>query len=83
MPIFKRRDMNKGEGSAPGLEQCEIVDAAQGTHSLKVGEVTIAPNTRLARHIHPNTEEAMIILEGKLDVLLGSERRTLGPATRF
>ena len=79
MPIFKREDMNKREGSAPGLEVSSIVDAAQGTHSLNIGEITIAPNTRLARHIHTNTEEAMVILEGTLDVLLGSERKTLGP----
>ena len=79
MPIFKRQDMNKREGSAPGLEVSGIVDAAQGTHSLNIGEVTIAPNTRLPRHIHTNTEEAMVILEGTLDVVLGSERKTLGP----
>ena len=79
MPIIKRQDMNKTEGSSPGLEECEIADAAQGTNFLKIGEVTIAPNTRLPRHIHTNTEEAILILEGTLDVLLGSERKTLGP----
>ena len=79
MPIFKKEDMNIKEGSAPGLEECDIVDAAQGSHSLKIGEVTIAPNTRLPRHIHTNTEEAIVILDGTLDVLLGSERRTVGP----
>ena len=79
MPIIKKQDMHKGEGSAPGLEERDIVDAAQGSHSLKIGEVTIAPNTRVPRHIHTNTEEAMVILEGTLDVLVGSERRTLGP----
>ena len=33
MPIFKRQDMNKREGSDPGLEISGIVDAAQGSHS--------------------------------------------------
>ena len=79
MPIIKRQDMNRREGSAPGLEECDIVDAAQGTHSLKIGEMTLAPNTRLPRHIHTNTEEAIVILEGTVDVVLGSERKTLGP----
>ncbi len=79
MPILKREDMSKGEGAAPGLEVRHIADAAQGTDSLNIGEVTIAPKTRLPRHIHTNTEEVMIILEGTLDVLLGSERKTLGP----
>ena len=45
----------------------------------RLGEVTIKPNTRLPRHIHPNTEEVMIILEGTLDVLVGGERKTCGP----
>ena len=79
MPIFKRQDMNRKDGSAPGLEICLIVGAVQGTHTLHIGEVTIAPNSRVPRHIHTNTEEAMVILEGALDVLVGSERRTLGP----
>ena len=81
MPIFKKQDMSRREGSAPGLEVCEIVDAEQGTDSLKIGEVTIAPNTRVPRHIHTNTEEAMVVLEGTLDVLLGSERMTIGPGS--
>jgi len=34
---------------------------------------------RVPRHIHPNTEEAMIILEGTLDVVLGNQRMTVGP----
>ncbi len=79
MPIIKRQDMNRREGSGPGLTICEIADAEQGTHSLRIGEVTIAPNTRLPRHIHTNTEEAMVLLEGTLDVVLGSERMTISP----
>ena len=79
MPIIKKEDANRREGSAPGLEVCEIVDVEQGTQSLKVGEVTIAPNTRVPRHIHTNTEEAMIVLEGTLDALVGSQRMTIGP----
>ena len=79
MPIIKRQDMNRREGSGPGLTVCEIADAEQGAHSLRVGEVTIAPNTRLPRHLHTNTEEAMVLLEGTLDVVLGSQRMTIGP----
>jgi quercetin dioxygenase-like cupin family protein len=79
MPIFKKQDMNKQEGTAPGLEILQIVDQAQGTHALKMGEVTIAPNSRLARHIHPNTEEAIVVLEGNLVAMLGRERATISP----
>ena len=79
MPIFKRDDMNQREGSAPGLGVREIADSKQGTESLRVGEVTIAPNTRVPRHTHTNTEEVMVVLEGTLDVLVGSQRMTIGP----
>ena len=79
MPIIKKHDITPREGSSPGLEVSDLVDAAQGSHALKIGELTIAPNARVPRHIHPNTEEAMIILEGTLDVVLGDQRTTVGP----
>ena len=79
MPIIKKEDNNTRHGSSPGLEVRDIVGAEQGTHALKIGEVTIAPNTRLPRHIHTNTEEAMVVLEGTLDVVVGRERMTIGP----
>ena len=79
MPIIKKQDNNTREGSIPGLEVRDIVGAEQGTHALKIGEVTIAPNTRLPRHIHTNTEETMVVLEGTLDAVVGREKKTIGP----
>lgn len=79
MPIINKELVTKREESSPGLDSRILVDADQGSQSLKIGELTIAPNTRLPRHIHPNTEEAMIILEGTLDVVLGRDRTTVGP----
>ncbi len=79
MPIIKKQDNNTRQGSSPGLEVRDILDAEHGTDALKIGEVTIAPNTRLPRHIHTNTEEAMVVLEGTLDALIGRERMTIGP----
>jgi len=79
MPIIKTQNLTKREGSSPGLEVYDLVDAAQGSHVLTIGELTIAPNARVPRHIHPNTEEAMIILEGTLEVVLGDQRMTVGP----
>ena len=79
MPIIKKQDNNSRQGSSQGLAVRDIVDAKQGTHALKIGEVTIAPNTRLPRHIHTNTEEAMVVLEGTLDAVVGRERMTIGP----
>src|SRR2546427_10819239 len=47
--------------------------------AVRVGEKMAARNARAPRHIHPNTEEAMIVLEGALDVVLGDQRMTVGP----
>jgi quercetin dioxygenase-like cupin family protein len=77
MPIINKKDNRTREGSNPGLEVREIVDIWQGSQSLKIGEVTIATNTRIPRHIHTNTEEAMMVLEGKLDVVVGGQRMTV------
>ena len=79
MPIINKADLTKREWGSPGVEACDLVDAERGSESLKIGELTIAPNSRVPRHIHTNTEEAMIILDGTLDVVLGSERMTIGP----
>ena len=66
-------------GSAPGVEVSILVDAEKGSHTLRIGEVTIAPNSRIPRHIHTTVEEAMIILEGTLDAQVGNDRMTVGP----
>ncbi len=80
MPIIRTIDRNKREDATSlGLESFSIIDAAQGSDSLKVGEVTIAAKSRVPRHTHTNTEEAMVLLEGSLEALVGRERLTIGP----
>ena len=80
MPIIKRSDWTKREDStSPGLESFGIVDADHGSASLRLGEVTIASMSRVPRHTHTNTEEAMVLLEGELEALVGSQRMTIGP----
>lgn len=77
MPIIKHQEAPTKEGDSPGLELVNLVDAANGSDSLKVGVVTVAPNSRIHRHIHTNAEEAMVVLEGKLNVVLGRQRETV------
>ncbi len=80
MPIIRRSEWTKREDeSAPGLELYDIVDAAQGSHDLKLGEVGIPPMTRVPRHIHTNTEEVVIVLEGEVEALVGSQRMVVEP----
>ena len=57
MPIIRRSDLNKGEQSSPGLESITMVDAAHGSDSLRVGEVTIAAMSRVPRHTTPTPKK--------------------------
>ena len=79
MPIINRQELRKRAGAAPGLETCVLVGVDQGSRSLHIEEVTVAPNARLPRCVNPHTEVAIIVQEGRLDALLGRDRMTIGP----
>src|ERR1700720_3152872 len=79
MPIFARGDARTREAPVPGLETRVLVGAAQGTRSMHIEEVTVAPDARIPRCVSPNTEVAIIVEEGRLDAQLGRERITIGP----
>ena len=80
MPIIRKSDLSKNEETtSPGLESFNIVDAGHGSDALRVGELTIAAKSRVPRHTHTNTEEAMVLLEGELQALVGSQRETIAP----
>jgi unsaturated pyranuronate lyase len=46
---------------------------------LLLGHVTYAPGTTVARHAHPESEQAMWIVEGSLTMTVGDETAKLGP----
>ena len=71
MPILDRKDIEL-ELLGPGVERHAIVDGTQGADSLSVGDVKIGPGSKAPTHFHP-TEEAMVILEGELEAVLGDE----------
>lgn len=78
MPLIDKQNLPKRAGAAPGLESCILVGADQGSQSLHIEEVTIAPDARIPRAVNPHTEVAVIVLQGKLDAILGRERMTIG-----
>ena len=79
MPVIDKESLPKREGIAPGLETRVLVGADQGSQSLHIEEVTVAPDARIPRSINPHGEVAIIVLEGSLDAILGRERMTIGP----
>src|SRR6516164_1345876 len=79
VPIIKKQELSKRAGAAGGAESCILVGVDQGSQALHIEEVSVAPNARIPRRINPHTEVAIVVQEGKLDVILGRERTTIGP----
>ena len=77
MPILDKNDSEMGE-LAPGVRRIEIVSGELGADSLTVSDVTLEPGAKAPTHTHP-TEEAMVILDGELDAVLGDEVITVTP----
>ena len=79
MPIIKQQELSNRAAAAGGAERCILVGVDQGSRSLHIEEVSVAPNARIPRRINPHTEVAVIVQEGKLDAILGRDRVPIGP----
>lgn len=79
MPLIRSQELTATEGMSPGLHVRMLVDAAGGSRSLTIGDLTVTPDSQIPQHIHPDTEEAMVILEGRLELVLGDQTTTIGP----
>lgn len=62
-------------GEITWLDNAEIT----GSETLTVGLVTILPGKSNPEHLHPNCDEALLLLEGELVHTVGEERFTLRP----
>ncbi len=78
MPIIHFSDAPSEEGY-PGVNRAVLADARQGALSLYVAQLTISAGASVTTHIHPDTEEAMVIVEGNLEAIVGDEVVNLGP----
>ena len=78
MPIIPFANV-PSEDAYPGVPRSVLVDARQGAQSLNVGHLTIGVGNSITTHIHPDTEETMVIVEGTLESILGDEVVTVGP----
>ena len=76
-PIISQADATTEVGY-PGVERAVLVDATQGALSLYISHLEIGPGGRVTTHIHPDSEEAMVIVEGSLEAILGDQVVTLG-----
>ena len=79
VPIIRKQELSERAWVAKGAESSILVGVDQGSQSLHIEEVCVAPNARIPRRINPHTEVAIIVQEGRLDAILVRERVSIGP----
>ena len=78
MPYILRDDVTEDE-PFPGMHSRALVGKDRGSVGLTVANSALDPGAGVPLHIHPNHEEAILIMEGSVEGVLGDETRTLGP----
>jgi len=71
MPVLNKKDAQKFQLLGGGV-RWTILDHEKGSESLWIGDLFLPPGSSVETHIH-KTEEAMIVIEGELDAILGDE----------
>ncbi len=51
-----------------------MAGASTGASMATVGDLTVQPGVRSGYHLHPNTEEAIFVVEGEMEFRVGSSR---------
>jgi len=75
MPVYKAEDMQ----ATPDVVNPNVMMMQFGGDLMKVGIVTYEVGDVPPPHYHPNDEQWIYLLEGRLAVLLGEEVTTVGP----
>jgi quercetin dioxygenase-like cupin family protein len=73
MPILDKNEADVSE-RYPGVHRWQVVDGDKGADGLSVGHLVFDPESTVPNHVHP-TEEAMVLLDGELEAVLGDEVR--------
>ncbi len=77
MPIIDHRTTPPFE-PADGREARRFVTKARGAANLTIGELVMHHGSALRLHTHP-TDEAIILIEGSVQMIVGNESRTVTP----
>ena len=71
MTIIDRKQA-PAKNSFPGIDRWTHVDGEMGAQSLSVMDLHMSAESTVPTHTHP-TEEAMVVLEGQLEAIIGDE----------
>ena len=77
MTIIDRKQAS-AEESFPGIDRWTHVNGEMGAESLSVMDLHMSAESIVPTHTHP-TEEAMVVLEGQLEAIVGNEVITVQP----
>ena len=77
MPIIDHRTQPPPE-PAEGRTSRRFVTKEAGAANLTVGEMVMHHGSALRLHTHP-TDEAIVLLEGSVQMVVGDESRTVTP----
>ncbi len=75
MPIIDHRTQPQME-PVDGRESRRFITKESGAASLTVGELVMHDGAALRLHTHP-TDEAIVLLEGSVEMVVGDESRTV------
>ena len=76
MPIINNSDTPYE--AADGRKARRFVNKDAGAANLTVGELVMEPGSALRLHTHP-TDEAIVLLEGSVEMVVGDESRIVNP----
>ena len=78
MPYIPRDQIVESE-PFPGMRSMALVGKEHGSVGLTVSNAGLEPSAGVPLHIHPHHEEAILIVEGNVEGVLGDEVRALVP----
>ena len=73
MTILRRADQEEST-PMPGGKSLTMAGASTGAGMATVGDLTVDPGVRSGYHLHPNTEEAIFVVEGEMEFRVGNAR---------
>ncbi len=79
MPFITNRQVH-AEERYPGVKSKVYIHKDAGAHGIQMGEVYVSPGCQILLHTH-NVEEAIILLEGTLETVVGKEKRVIRGGT--
>ena len=78
MKYFIPHNQVSTESSEFGFTAQAIVGEKTGATNLTVRRIEVAPGGSVPLHIHPNSEEGMLVLEGELEATVADQVTVVG-----